>query len=209
LAIEFDLENIQETLSNLDPENIGSWPMPVKAAIFLSVFLGVFVAGQYFLVKDIVGKLDVEKAKEEKLFKQYESKSFQAANLDEFRTQMEDLDSSYSALLRQLPQETEVPGLLEDITNTGLGSGLKFTSIDLGEEEDVDFYSVLPIDLKVTGGYHGIAGFVSGVAALPRIVTLHNFVISQRSKSGIGNNLSMSVKAKTYRYKQDSDEEVE
>jgi len=105
-------------------------------------------------------------------------------------------------LLRQLPRDTEVPGLLEDITNTGLGSGLKFDSIDLGQEEDVEFYSVLPIDLVVRGGFHGLAGFMSGVSALPRIVTLHDFVITaeQSNSRAMGTKLKMVIKAKTYRY---------
>jgi type IV pilus assembly protein PilO len=198
-----------ETLQNLDPQNIGSWPLFIRVAIFVIVFVAVFIGGNYFLVQPVYNDLQRQQQTESKLLKDYESKSFQAANLEEFKKQMEDLDSSYLALLRQLPKETEVPGLLEDITATGLGAGLKFDSISLRKEERVEFYSVLPIDLKVKGSYHGLAGFVSGVAALPRIVTLHDFVIDSADKgkgsttdssSAIGLSLKMDISAKTYRY---------
>lgn len=208
--MNFDINEIMDTLNNLDPENIGSWPLYVRVAIFIVVFIAVFIGGNYFFVQGVYGELQNEKQAEAKLIKDYESKSFQAANLDEFKKQMEDLDSSYNALLRQLPRETEVPGLLEDITATGLGAGLKFDSTKFGKEEKVEFYSVLPIHLIVSGGYHGLAGFVSGVASLPRIVTLHDFVIEDsKVKSGkgtdsaIGANLEMSIEAKTYRYQDD------
>lgn len=201
--VKIDFQEILETVQNLDPENIGSWPSYVKNGIYVLVFIAVFVAGNYFLVADMRTKLISEKANEEKLIKEFEDKSFKAANLEEFKKQMEDLDGSYAALLRQLPRDTEVPGLLEDITHTGLGSGLKFDSINLGKEEAVEFYAVLPIDLVVRGGFHGLAGFMSGVAALPRIVTLHDFVIEaeQTDTRSLGTKLNMVIKAKTYRYK--------
>ncbi len=207
--MNFDINELMETLQNLDPQNIGGWPLFVRVAIFVLVFVVVFVAGNYFLVQPVFEDLQKQKQTESKLIKDYESKSFQAANLEEFKKQMEDLDSSYAALLKQLPRDTEVPGLLEDITATGLGAGLEFDSINLRNEEKVEFYSVLPIDLKVRGGYHGLAGFVSGVAALPRIVTLHDFVIdaapdkggsSSSTTTAIGVNLKMDINAKTYRY---------
>ncbi len=206
--MKIDFEEIQETLQNLDPENIGSWPAFVKNGIYLIVFVVVFVAGNYFLVNDLRTKLSRAQTEESKLIKEFEDKSFKAANLEEFRKQMEDLDGSYEALLRQLPQKTEVPGLLDDITHTGLGSGLIFDKIDPGAEEEVEFYSVLPIDLEVRGGFHGLAGFMSGVAALPRIVTLHDFVIeAQNTESrALGTKLQMKIKAKTYRYKSDGGE---
>ncbi len=204
--MKIDFEEIQQTIQNLDPENVGSWPAYIKNAIYLLVFIGVFIAGNYFLVADVRTDLIRQKGEEAKLVQSYESKSFQAANLDEFKKQMEDLDGSYAALLRQLPRDTEVPGLLEDITNTGRGSGLKFESIDLGKEERVEFYSVLPIHLKVEGGYHGLAGFVSGVAGLPRIVTLHDYVIEADKAEGrnLGTKLRMDIKAKTYRYQDEA-----
>ena len=206
--MKFDLEEIQETLSTLDPQNVGSWPVYVKAAIYVAVFVAVFAAGNYFFVVDVITKLQKQQEAEVKLIKEFEEKSFQAANLEEFTKQMEELDNSYAALLRQLPKETEVPGLLEDITHTGLSSGLRFDSIDLGKEEGIEFYAVLPINLNVRGSYHGLAGFVSGVAALPRIVTLHDFVIDTDKSADArtqGSLLTMVIKARTYRYKDDSE----
>jgi type IV pilus assembly protein PilO len=201
--VNFDIQEFLESLQGLDPENIGSWPVAVRALIFVVVFVAVFIGGNYFLVKGVREDLLKQQREETKLIQDYEKKSFQAANLEEFKKQMEDLDGSYEALLRQLPRETEVPGLLEDITSTGLGSGLKFDSIDLGKEEQVEFYSVLPIDLDVKGGYHGLSGFISGVAALPRIVTLHDFVIEEDDEEKartVGTRLKMKIQAKTYRY---------
>jgi len=200
--MKIDFAEIQDTLQNLDPENIGSWPSFVKAGIYVLVFVLVFVTGNYFLVIDMRDQLVRDQAKEQQLIQEFEDKSFKAANLEEFKKQMEDLDGSYEALLRQLPRDTEVPGLLEDITNTGLGSGLKFDKIGLGKEEAVEFYAVLPIDLEVRGGFHGLAGFMSGVAALPRIVTLHDFVIEAETvdSRSLGTKLEMVIKAKTYRY---------
>jgi type IV pilus assembly protein PilO len=200
--MKIDIEEIKETLQSLDPENIGSWPTYVKSAIYVLVFIVVFVAGNYFLVADMRTKLISSKNKEASLLKAFEDKSFKAANLEEFKKQMDDLDGSYAALLRQLPRGTEVPGLLEDITNVGLGSGLKIDRIKPGNEEEVEFYVVLPIDLEVRGGFHGLAGFMSGVSALPRIVTLHDFTIEaeQTDSRALGTKLKMVIKAKTYRY---------
>ena len=112
---------------------------------------------------------------------------------------MADMEESFGALVRQLPSETEVPGLLEDISSLGVDSGLEFNSIELGTERTVEFYAELPIDIKVKGEYHSLGSFVSGIAALPRIVTLHNFVIKPNSKESEG-VLEMSIVAKTYRY---------
>lgn len=200
--VKIDFQEILETVQNLDPESIGSWPSFVKNGIYVAAFIAVFVAGNTLLVADVRNKLIAEKANEEKYIKEFEEKSFQSANLEEFKKQMEDLDSSYAALLKQLPRSTDVPDLLEDITHTGLGSGLKFDAITPGKEESVEFYSVLPIDLTVRGGFHGLAGFMSGVAALPRIVTLHDFVIEAEKTDlrALGTKLSMKINAKTYRY---------
>jgi len=200
--VKIDFQEILETVQNLDPESIGSWPAFVKNGIYVVAFVAVFIAGNYFLVANVRNTLINEKANEVKYIQEFEEKSFKSANLEEFKKQMEELDSSYAALLRQLPRDTEVPGLLEDMTNIGLGSGLKFDSINLGKEESVEFYAVLPIDLSVKGGFHGMAGFMSGVAALPRIVTLHDFVIEAEKTDlrALGTKLNMNINAKTYRY---------
>jgi type IV pilus assembly protein PilO len=122
-----------------------------------------------------------------------------AANLERYIEQMKQMETSFGVLLRQLPSDTEVPGLLEDITRTGLGSGLEFEEIKLLPEVTQPFYIELPIQITVTGGYHDLATFVSGVAGLPRIVTLHDFDIAPADPEG-GSKLRMSIQAKTYRY---------
>jgi len=187
-----------ESLSELDFENVGSWPIWFKVLAYIAASIAVTGAMYHFVLADSFALLD-KKAKEEiSLKKEYEEKSFKAANLDEYKNQMVEMEQSYGSLLRQLPGDTEVPGLLEDISHTGLGSGLEFESIDLGTERRAEFYSELPIDISIRGGYHGFSSFVSGVAALPRIVTLHDFVIEPMGDAP--NVLKVRITAKTYRY---------
>ncbi|PCJ14777.1 MAG: pilus assembly protein PilP [Gammaproteobacteria bacterium] len=195
-----------ESLNDLDLENVGSWPVWFKALAYFAASVAVAV-GMYQLVLSDSFALLERKAKEEvTLKKEYEDKSFKAANLEEYKNQMVEMEESYGSLLRQLPGETEVPGLLEDISHTGLGSGLEFESIDLGKEHRAEFYSELPIDIRISGGYHGFSNFVSGVAALPRIVTLHDFVIEPLGNTP--NVLKVRITAKTYRYiDRDEDDE--
>jgi type IV pilus assembly protein PilO len=133
------------------------------------------------------------------LKQEYEKKAFQVANLDAYRQQMVDMEESFGALISQLPSDTEVPGLLEDITNKGLLNGLSISSIDLQPEVSREFYVELPIAIVATGSYHDLGAFVSGMAGLPRIVTLHDFVISGNGENSAA--LNMNITAKTYRYK--------
>lgn len=202
-----DIQEVLDTLNNLDPENIGSWPLPIKLTIWVAMaVLAGFLVFQ-FQLSESLHTLE-KKSKEEKvLMKEFESKAFQAANLDRYRRQMEDMENSFGALVRQLPSDTEVPGLLEDISQLGLDSGLEFESIDLGKERVVEFYAELPIEIKVKGGYHSIGSFISGVAALPRIVTLHDYTI--RPEQGTPNVLTLAITAKTYRYNDRSEEDDE
>lgn len=133
--------------------------------------------------------------------KEYEDKAFKASNLDAYKEQMKEMENTFGALLRQLPSDTEVPGLLEDISHTGLTAGLTFNSIQLAPENSKEFYVELPIDIEVKGGFHAFGAFVSAVAALPRIVTLHDFEIAPSKKEGT-QELVMKIRAKTYRYKE-------
>lgn len=194
-------------INDVDFNNAGSWPGPVKIIVLLVIFLALVMGGYWFLLKDQYVSLDSVIAEEITLKQQYESRAFKVANLDAFRTQMEEMEKSFGALLKQLPAKTEVPGLLEDITNTGLGSGLTIRSIQLKPEIAKEFFVELPMEIQVSGTYHDIASFVSGVASLPRIVTLHDMSISsgKKSKDGKPNSgmLSMKVSAKTYRYNDD------
>lgn len=185
-------------VNDLDAENIGSWPIMIKTIVWILVFIGVLAAGYFYDVSELQQQLAKSEKKEQELKSQFERKAYQAANLDAYRKQMEEMEVSFGALISQLPSDTEVPGLLEDITNKGLASGLEISSITLGRERAEEFYIELPIKIEVSGNYHDLGSFVSGIAGLPRIVTLHDFEISQQKGSSA---LTMKITAKTYRYK--------
>ena len=185
-------------LSELDFQNVGAWPAAVKVIAWGLVFLAVLAFGYFFNISDLRLELASGEAREAQLKSEFEAKAFKAANLDALRKQMTEMEESFGALVSQLPSDTEVPGLLEDITNKGLESGLDIKSIQLQPEQAKEFYVELPISISVSGGYHDFGTFVSGIAGLPRIVTLHNFSI-ENAKEGSG--LTMSIAAKTYRYK--------
>ncbi|MBB2493791.1 type 4a pilus biogenesis protein PilO [Aquipseudomonas ullengensis] len=186
-------------LADLDVNNLGSWPAPVKAITCLLLLIVALLLGYNFYLKDLQGALEKSRTEENTLKEQFSSKAFLAANLEAYKSQMKEMEESFGTLLRQLPSDTEVPGLLEDITRTGLGSGLEFEEIKLQPEVVQQFYIELPIQISVVGGYHDLATFVSGVASLPRIVTLHDFDIKP-AEEGSTSKLRMSVLAKTYRY---------
>ena len=186
-------------INDLDLNNLGSWPAAVKSIAGAMVLIIVLALGYNFYLKDLLDQLDQSRASEVSLKEQFATKAFKAANLDAYKAQMTEMQTSFGALLRQLPSDTEVPGLLEDITRTGLGSGLEFEEIKLLPEAAQQFYIELPIQITVVGAYHDLATFVSGVASLPRIVTLHDFEIKP-VEPGNTQKLRMSILAKTYRY---------
>jgi type IV pilus assembly protein PilO len=187
--------------SELDLNNLGSWPAAVKVIACAVLLIVALALGYNFYLKDLQGALDQRRSEERSLKEQFSTKAFQAANLDAYKVQMKEMEESFGTLLRQLPSDTEVPGLLEDITRTGLGSGLEFEEIKLQPEVVQQFYIELPIQITVVGGYHDLATFVSGVASLPRIVTLHDFEMKLvDAKDGNASKLRMSILAKTYRY---------
>lgn len=189
-------------LAELDLNNVGAWPAAVKVITCCLLLILALFLGYNFYLKDLQGRLEQQRAEEQSLKDQFATKAFQAANLDAYKAQMAEMEESFGSLLRQLPSDTEVPGLLEDITRTGLGSGLEFEEIKLEPEAVQQFYIELPIQIAVVGGYHDLATFVSGVASLPRIVTLHDFEIeSVEDEAGNGSSkLRMTILAKTYRY---------
>jgi type IV pilus assembly protein PilO len=186
-------------INDLDLNNLGSWPAAVKTIAGALLLIIVLALGYNFYLKDLQDQLDLTRATEVTLKEQFATKAFQAANLNAYKVQMKEMENSFGALLRQLPGDTEVPGLLEDITRTGLGSGLEFEEIKLLPEVTQQFYIELPIQITVVGAYHDLATFVSGVASLPRIVTLHDFQIKP-VEPGNTQKLRMSILAKTYRY---------
>jgi type IV pilus assembly protein PilO len=200
MAMEDTLRSLREfDINDLDFDNIGNWPGPIKIILCLLILIGVTVGGYYYHIEELQLQLAAVEKKEVELKEDFEKKAFQAANLEAYRQQMVEMEESFGALVSQLPSDTEVPGLLEDITNKGLLNGLEIGSIKLNKEQAKEFYVELPISIQAVGSYHDLGAFVSGMAGLPRIVTLHDFGISVRG--GNTNNLSMSITAKTYRYK--------
>ncbi|MCP1415843.1 MULTISPECIES: type 4a pilus biogenesis protein PilO [Pseudomonas] len=186
-------------INELDTGNMGSWPPAIKCLVAGLLMLLVLAMGYNFSTRDLENQLDLKREEESILKEQFADKARMAANLDLYTRQLKEMESAFDVLLRQLPGDTEVPGLLEDITRTGLGSGLEFEEIKLLPEVAQPFYIELPIQITVTGGYHELATFVSGVAGLPRIVTLHDFDLAPVSPEGAP-KLRLSILAKTYRY---------
>lgn len=212
-AANAKLQELLASFKGVNWNNPGGWPLVVKLVVWLATGILVVVAAYFLFIAKINSVVEAEQKKQETLLKDFEEKAFKAMNLDAYKKQLADMEEAFGALLRQLPKDTEVPSLLEDITHTGLGSGLEFKSIDLKDEQRREFYAELPIQIEVRGDYHGFGAFVSGVAALPRIVTLHDFTItaddSAKSRKGGRKDadataapriLKMVLTAKTYRY---------
>lgn len=198
MALQDSLDQLKSVdLNNLDINNIGSWPAIVKGLLMLILFGLVLGVGYYWHITDKQKELETAQSKEVDLRKEYEDKAALAANLDALRVQKKEMEEAFGALLRQLPSDTEVPGLLEDITRTAIDNELTIESIDLQPEKRTEFYIELPIEIVVEGNYHKIGSFVSGVANLSRIVTLHDFDIEPMRDSDM---LRMEITAKTYRY---------
>lgn len=200
MSLADSLKSLNEfDINDLDVNNAGIWPAPIKFIVVLIIFGLIAGGGYWFFIKDQYSQLERVERTEQELRKTYEEKAYQVANLEVFKAQMAEMEETFGALVRQLPSETEVPGLLEDITNTALGNGLALQEVALQPEQRRDFYSELPINIRVSGSYHELASFVSSVASLPRIVTLHDLTI--KPTGGDGERLDMQVVARTYRYR--------
>jgi type IV pilus assembly protein PilO len=192
--------NLLEELQSLDPRDPGRWPLAVRAAAVGLCFLVLTGALTYFLVWDEQRpELQRREAVEQQLRQEFRTKHAKAVNLDLYKQQLKDIERSFGALLRQLPGKTEVPNLLVDISQTGLSAGLEEKLFQPQLEQKKDFYAELPIKIRLTGSYHQFGQFVSGIAALPRIVTLHDIEIKSESKDAY-DQLSLELTAKTYRY---------
>jgi type IV pilus assembly protein PilO len=186
-----------DDLKNIDFKNIANLPLPIKA-VFLSALLGLIVlAGYWFLWNPSIAELEQAKAKEVELRKVFLDKKAQAINLDLYKQQMVDIERTFGALLRQLPDKSQMDGLLTDINQAGLQRGLEFELFKPGQESVAAFYAEMPITIKVTGSYHDLGGFATDISKLSRIVTLNNLSISSPGKDG---RLVMDAVAKTYRY---------
>jgi len=192
--------NLVEELNGLDVNDVGRWPLVFRAAAIAIVFVVVVGLGIYwFIIEDKAPKLQRAEAEEQDLRVIFESKQRKAANLVEYKEQYKQMVQSFGTMLRQLPGETEIPSLIVDISQTGLAAGLQEKLFQPQAEIRKDFYAEKPIRIRLSGGYHEIANFVSGIASLPRIVTLHNINITRDSSSSF-DKLSIEVLAKTYRY---------
>jgi len=192
--------NLIEELQSLDVNDIGRWPLVFRAAVIVLVFVAVTFAGIWFtIVKDKAPVLQRAQAEEQELRVTFENKQRKAANYDAYKAQLAQIEQSFGTMLRQLPGETEIPSLIVDISQTGLAAGLQEKLFQPQAEVPRDFYAEKPIKIRLTGGYHEMANFVSGIAALPRIVTLHDINITPEQK-GEFDSLSLEVTAKTYRY---------
>lgn len=203
MALSDSLQQLKNLdLAELDVESIGVWPLPVRAFLFVVAFCLVLAGAYYLYIKDLGVELNRVQAEETQLKATFEKKSFQAANLDIYRQQMADVEKLFGALLAQLPSDTEVPGLLEDITELGNGASLNIVSITLQPERATEFYVELPIKIVADGAYHDVGSFVSGVAGLPRIVTLHDYSLISNKQ---GSMQRFVIEARTYRYKAQED----
>lgn len=190
-----------DELNELDFSDIGEWPILVKLILIL-LLCGLLSVGWYFLmVEEQYQDLAKVERQEKDLREEFESKQARAANLDAYKAQLAEMRESFGTMLRQLPNRTEVADLLVDVSQTGLASGLKFELFQPQAEVPREFYAELPIKLRVTGSYHQFGEFVSGLASLPRIVTIHNIAIKPvNDKDRTDQTLVLDATAKTYRY---------
>ncbi|HET7921725.1 MAG TPA: type 4a pilus biogenesis protein PilO [Gammaproteobacteria bacterium] len=192
-----DLNKKFEELQNLDPKTMGSWPLYARILVLTFVFVAVVLGGYWFVIRDMRTQLADTAKKEISLKQEFEQKAAKAANLAIYKKQLEEMTRSFGTMLRQLPGQTEIPSLLQDISQTAQVDGLKQNLFRPLNEIRKDFYAEKPIQIVVEGSYHAFGKFVSDVAALPRIVTVHDIDIKPQGK---GDNLVMSLTAKTYRY---------
>lgn len=197
-----------DQLRSLDPKDVGRWPFIFRAITVVLIFILVSVGGTYYFVwRDKIPKLEQVQRQEQDLRATFESRQRLAANLDAYKAQLAEVEQTFGAMLRQLPGETEVPSLLVDISQTGLAAGLEERLFQPMNEVNREAYSELPIRMQVVGTYHELGTFVSGVVALPRIVTLHDITLrpepQRAGQAAPGGRLVMDLTAKTYRYLED------
>jgi len=193
---KFDFRTLAEDFKSLDPKDIGTWPLLPRVTVLLGVFAALLVAGWWFDWKSQLEELEGKQQQEAKLKDEYLDKKRQAVNLEEHRKQLAEIDKSFGALLKQLPNKAEMEALLIDINQAGLGRGLQFELFKPGKETTKDFYAELPITLKITGIYHDLGAFSADVVKLSRIVSLTNVAVVPDK----GGQLKMDAIAMTYRY---------
>ncbi len=202
MSLQDTLDQINSfDINEIDWSRVGVWPLLGRVCVWLAAVVAVLALAYFFLIQDLQGSLAREVQNEEKLRRSFQTKVFQAATLEQHRTLMSQMEKDFEFLVAQLPKKTQVPGLLDDIDEKGRLSGLSITSVKLLPEEVGEFYVTLPIEIIVTGSYHNLGSFVSGIAGMSRIVTLHDFDITGKNPS----ELKMTITAKTYRSLDDED----
>jgi type IV pilus assembly protein PilO len=200
------MSNLLDQIRELDPNDPGRWPVVFRIGAIGLIFALATMLIVYFLVwKPKKPELDAARAEEQTLLETLEHKARKAANLDAYKAQLAEMEQSFGAMLRKLPNKTEVPNLLTDISQQGSGAGLEQRLFQPGQQVNRDFYAELPIRMRLNGSYHAIGAFVSGIAALPRIVTLHDVEITSATSRGL-DQLQLDVTAKTYRYLDDEEQ---
>lgn len=203
--------NFEELKNHLEPENIGSAPLSVRMGVILILCVAIIFAGFWFITRDQLAQLETHEEKEVQLKQEFTVKASQAAKLELYKEQLAEMNATFGALLRQLPEKTDVESLLVDVSQTGLASGLEVNKFKPSAEEKKGFYAELPIALEVIGSFHQMATFISGIAALPRIVTISEMKLEPAKKDPKDENqsddkLQMSAIAKTYRYLQEDEQ---
>ena len=196
--------SLRDELNNIDLNNLGNASNPIKYGALTIIFVAIIAAGIYFDTRDQLAELERVEAKEAKLKKEFTNKADKAAKLDLYKDQLAEMKASFQAILRQLPEETDVESLLVDVCQTALANGLEIKKFQPSQEQKKGFYAELPIELEVSGRFHDLASFISGVAALPRIVTMHDLKLEikkpEEGRPQTGVKLQMDAIAKTYRY---------
>ncbi len=201
--------NWDDIQHHLEPDNIGTAPTAIKMGVFITLFVAIIGAGIYFDTREQLQVLERKERKETELKDEFKVKADQAAKLELYKEQLAEMEASFGALLRQLPETTEVESLLVDVSQTGLAAGLEIKKFKPSDEEKKGFYAELPIALEVSGSFHQLATFISGIAALPRIVTISEMRLEPFSKDNedqTDGKLKMAATAKTYRYLQEEEQ---
>ncbi|NRA24093.1 MAG: type 4a pilus biogenesis protein PilO [Oleispira sp.] len=193
------LDKINEfDVNDIDWENMGSWPLVGKVVFCIILTTAILIGGYIMMLEPMKLKLEREVKQETQLKRDFENKAFQVANLEEYKAQMVEMEQSFESILKQLPRDTEVPGLIDDISLAAINNGLDLKVISPQNQISTEFYNELPIEIEVEGDYHELGAYVSSVASLPRIVTLHDFSITKKGKNN--DTLSLKILAKTYSY---------
>ena len=199
-----NFEALAADFRNLNPQDVGAWPLVPRVTVLVGLFVAILVAGWWFVWDDELVTLEARQQEEAKLKEEYVAKKTQALNLDLYTQQLNEIDRSFGALLKQLPSKAEVESLLIEINQSGMGRGLQFELFKPGQEVSQDFYAELPINVRITGNYHDFGAFAGDIGSLSRIVTLGNITISSNAQSKEG-ALVMDAITKTYRYLDDEE----